>query len=153
MTTLNHSPAEILAQHLYGTGVVTDPVDEGAWPAYVGHLDDSPDDAVCVYDTTGTQDGRDQNTGETFDHPGIQVRVRGFDYVEAYKKAAKLEAELDKVKQSAVTLYDSDGAGTTYNIHAATRTTPAAPLKQPKQEEDHRPQFTVNAKLTITITA
>jgi len=47
------SPADIIRQLLLDMGLVAT---SGSWTAFVSFLPESPDNAICVYDTAGKLD-------------------------------------------------------------------------------------------------
>lgn len=148
MSSKAHSPAEILREALVDVkeGMLPSKYKGGnnSWPIFVGHLPEEPDNAVCIYDTTGVRDGRIQESGENIDHPGFQVRVRGKDHPTAYKKIKEI--------QDAITLFSMTEAVIgiyTYKIHSATRTGTIISLGQ-EVDRKRRAEFTLNGILTIT---
>lgn len=88
-------PALVLSALFITQGLVNDPEDDSKrkdWPCFVGFMpDDStvPNNAVCLYDVPSVQEGREMRSGKNVEHPGIQLRVRGSDYVTA---SAKMDA-------------------------------------------------------------
>lgn len=51
--------------------------DAQGYVVYVGHMPDSPDAAVCVYDTRGARmETRRSRTGEVEEHPRVEILVR-----------------------------------------------------------------------------
>lgn len=144
---MSHTPADVLAEALAQAGTVVRPdaVPAGqtpTWPVYVGHLPDSPDNAVAVYDTSGTPDGRIMKTGETIRHPGFQVRTRARTHQEAYQKLLQIAEAIDAIRRLVVAL---DGTG--YTIAAATRTGDLLPLGQ-EPDSKKRDGFTLNGTIT-----
>jgi hypothetical protein len=114
-----------------------------AWAVYVGFMPDTPDDAICVYDTAGKLDGRMMRTGQQIEHEGIQVRVRGLLYPTTIAKAYGIALAFDEQKRSAVT---ADAAN--YLIQNISRS--GAVLNLGVEDTDrHRYHFTINATLTI----
>lgn len=48
------------------------------YKVFTNHMPDSPDRAVCVYDQpTGRVEPRSMVSGESWDHPTVQIVVRG----------------------------------------------------------------------------
>lgn len=88
-----HSPADVLRYLLVQMGHGDYPSLTGqnvTWPTFVSVEPSKPDNVVTVYNTTGTNDGRIQFTGEQSRHYGIQVRVRSATYGVGYAKAKRL---------------------------------------------------------------
>lgn len=77
------------------------------WACYQGHMPDAPDNAVAVYDTMGNRDGR-LMTGRTILHPGIQVKVRGSDYLTAFRKLEAMRIGLQRIKRHVVVMDNGD---------------------------------------------
>jgi hypothetical protein len=141
-----HTAAEVLRQSLVAAGVGVTPADNTEWSVYVGFMPDGPkvhNNVIAVYDTAGTVDGRLHTSGETIDHPGFQVRVRGTTHPVAYNKVKEVLDHLDSILREGVVL------GTdSYTIQAAHRRgTPLA--LGPEQDKHRRHQFTVNGVMTI----
>jgi hypothetical protein len=95
---LTHSPADVLRWALVQMGAGADPTELplGGWPVYCAGEPDAPDHCLTVYDTTPQADGRAMPTGETFQHYGIQVRVRSSTHAEGWAKADLLRRTLDE---------------------------------------------------------
>lgn len=141
---MKHSPAEILRAYLVASGNAQLPTTAGAtWPISVGSLPDAPDQHLCIYDTAGKLDGRIQETGETQQKPGFQIRARAGTFQKAYQKLELLLSVCDTVNQQAVALETKN-----YLIHSVTLTSPILHLGQ--EEGKTRTSFTLNGLLTIT---
>lgn len=130
------SPAEILMQYLVDEEIVTDPEEELDWPCFVNVLPDSPDNAVCAYDTEAMPDGRLQNTGETIEHPGVMFRVRSSTFPVAFEKAKELAGEFDVIDKDVVD---------DFIILSVTR----GPVVRVGQDETRRESLTINVLTTI----
>lgn len=141
MTTLQHSPAHILAAYLRGLEPQTTP--PTAWSIFVSHLPDQPANAVCVYDTEGRIDGRLQSTGDVCEHPGAQVLVRSTAFTPGWRKAVALKAILESVLRTAVTLDD----GARYTLHAIQRRSGVLPIGQ--DPDTRLEMFTINVLLAL----
>lgn len=143
-----HSPADVLRAALCQGGPGTLPSNGGLWPCYVGHMPDDPDNILCVYDTSGQQDGRVMRTGETVIHPGWQIRVRGEDARVAWTKVRVVQRFLDTIRQLGIML---DGAG--YRIEAVTQTGSPLPweggVEAQKKSAARRDNITINGTMTI----
>lgn len=139
----DNTAAELLRQSLVTATIGTLPSADAAWPIFVNHMPDTPDNAICVYDTAGTTDGRNQRTGATIDHPGFQVKVRSKDHPTGYPKIKAIAAHLDSIKREQVAVSGDD-----YTIHAATRRGTILPLGQ-EPDKKRRDAFTVNGITTV----
>lgn len=137
-------PAEALAAYLVSQGIGSEVGSGQPWPIYVGHMPDTPDEALCVYDTVGIQHGRIQETGETQEHHGVQIRVRAMSYPVGRNKAVGIAQTLDAILRNTVVV-GSD----TYFIQSATRTGGIPYLGLEK--DGVRRLFTVNALLSLRI--
>jgi len=149
MTATQHSPAHILHQAFIDDAVGVDPSTDADWQAFINALPDDDSfrhNALCVRDTTGILDGRIQGTGETVEHPGIQIRIRGVDFETARAKAASIATVVDGWIRKAVTV-----GGTNYTIQAFTRTGAILALGNEEQDRHRRSHFTVNGIVTILI--
>jgi hypothetical protein len=90
---MNHSPAQLIQRVLIAHGLGADPP-AGPWPVYAAHEPDGPDDAVTVFDTAGTGDGRSMLDGTPWFHYGFQVRVRAVDHLSGWRKADAIRTAL-----------------------------------------------------------
>lgn len=136
------SPADIIYQLLVNLELGSV---EGEWPISVGLLPDTPDEAICVYDTAGRPDGRLMSTGERIDHPGIQIRVKGKDYPTVYQKIKTIATTLDR--QAAVSIAFSEEEA--YIIDNVSRTGDILPVGIEEVDGRRCHHFTLNATLTL----
>lgn len=140
---MNHSPADIVAQYLHNEEVVVLPPTEGDWQCYVNRAADlGENNTVAITDTQGLKDGRQMRSGETYFHPGIQVRVRAGTESEGWQKMEAIKAKFDAANQESVTIGDN-----TYTIHSITLKSNIIPLGQDKGTQ--RRSFTLNAILAV----
>jgi hypothetical protein len=115
------------------------------WPIYTGFLPDDKDQAICIYGTAGSPDGRIMRTGERIEHPGIQIRIRSLKYVPTSLKADQIAATIDSIAGDEVTMEP----GTVYSIANISRS--GTPLNLGPEEatgSKRRFNFTVNATVT-----
>jgi hypothetical protein len=64
---------------LEGQGLVND--GSGGWTAFKSYLPDSPDRAVAIFETPGEPaEVVKPGTGQAYDFPGFQVRIRGAEW-------------------------------------------------------------------------
>lgn len=85
-TALSHRPADVVRWLLIALGQGSDPtqlsskgVPSGLWPIYVNAEPNAPDNCITLYDTDQVDFGRSMIDGESFQHYGIQLRVRSSD--------------------------------------------------------------------------
>jgi Bacteriophage minor capsid protein len=134
------SPANIIRQML-----VDQESDFTEAAAFVGFFPDDPDFAFCVYDTAGIKDGRLMATGEQITHPGIQVMVRGMDYMETRNRAHDIALLLDGQKKTVVVV----NPGGSYIVHNVSRTGDILSLGMESEGSRRRFFFAINALTTI----
>jgi hypothetical protein len=146
---MSHSPAQILNRYLIAAGALklpTDPLAATDWPGQYGALPDAPDNAIAIYNTGGTHDGRIMRGGRVIEHPGVNIRVRaggaGADAT-AYAKARSIANLLDAIQNAPVAI-----DGVNYTINAVSRPTPIIAMGQ--EEGGRRISYSINALLTVT---
>lgn len=66
----------------------------GTWPVFKANTPDTPDEVITVLETTGTQDGRDMNSGAYFERKGLQILVRSNTYVVGEIKSRAIVKDL-----------------------------------------------------------
>lgn len=91
------SPAELVAQYMIDSEKVgdADKDPQPAWPVYVGHMPETPDNCVMISNSSGMQDGRHMEDGERVSHPGVSFRIRCSDYGVGFSKAEELALTAD----------------------------------------------------------
>lgn len=136
------SPADILFQLLEKELLFT------GYQATVGYFPDAADNALCINDTEGFQDGRIMQTGERIDHPGVQILVRGKDYVPTFTKINSIALFLDRQRNVSIVM-ESDEA---YILNNVRRTGTVSYLGVETQGTKRRHVFTVNQVVTLTKT-
>ena len=136
------SPADILYQALLDLGLIES---SGRWTGYVSFLPNTPDDAVCVYDTAGRIDARLMLTGEQIVHPGVQVRVRGLSYSAVWEKANEIALAMDGLGRIDVALSSSEA----YTLINVSRTGDIVPVGIEEENGRRRHHFTINAVITL----
>lgn len=139
---MEHSPAHIVLRHLQAGGMADSSAGSGAWPITYGVMPDTPDNALCVYNTDGRMDGRLMRSGTVIEHPGIQIKVRAQKDAAAHGKARVIADFLDATFQAPVAI-----DGKNYTIQAYHRTTPVLALGQ--DESQRRVLYTINATITV----
>lgn len=143
MAEFEQSPADVLVEYLVtATSVVTLPTLRLDWPVFVGSLPNDPDNAVSVRDGGGSMDGRSHKTGDVFEHPGIQITVRGKEQQVSWSKANELAGALKLIRGQSVVFN-----GNTYRLLNAMKTTPVLYLGE--EETKRRVSFGLNYNLTI----
>ena len=143
---LQASPASVMAYYIINElEKMTDPSDEDDWLLYTSHLPDNKDvetEAGAIYDTAGTSDIRSM-TGENYEHPGIQIRIRSRNYETGYVKIEDIANALD-----AVVWDDVEIGALEYRIYNVSRTSPIVSLGV-ESGTARRFHFTINFLLTI----
>ena len=148
-TAISNPAAQIFQIWLIAEALGVDPdTDDNTndWPIFIGILPDSndvKDNAIAVHDSTPIKDGRIQATGETILHHGIQVMVRGSDYLTAHAKIVAIRNVFDTLKNVAVT-----AGGTNYTIKQISHLG-IIPLGT-EEEIRRRVRFTLNGISTIS---
>jgi len=146
---MSDAPSKIIRQFLIDQDIIHDITasGEGVWKSFMAYFPELPDDAVCLYDTSGRFDGRMMRGGEKIEHPGLMVMVRGVSYERAWSKAKAIEAAFDSAHRVRVAIPD----GVDYVVQNISRTAPLMSLgvetDGPKGRQ--RYLFTVNAVLTV----
>ena len=144
---LQASPASIMAAYIIENeiGSMTDPSDASDWPLYISHMPDGSNvktNCGAIYDTTGVNDLRSM-TGESYPHPGIQLRIRSNNYETGYTKIEDIANALDEVLQGSVDIGDLE-----YEIQNVSRTSPIVSLGiEPGTRR--RFSFTINFLCTL----
>lgn len=136
------SPAEALACLLIKNNYGMKP-SVGAsvnWPVFISSLPEKGNEAICVYDTGGTSDGR-LMSGETIIHPGVQIRIRSSRYAAGWDKGEAIGRFLDTIFRQAVV----DLQNVTWVVVGVHRRPLLALGREP---EGTRQNFTLNATLT-----
>lgn len=135
------SPADILCSLLEAEGIS----ESGDWSLFVAFMPDTPDQAICIYDTEGRKDGRLMGSGEMIGHSGIQVLVRCLDYQTGWRKAQAIAVLFDGVRKDSVDM-DSEGV---YIIDNVSRTAPVESIGLEEINNRRRQQFVINAFVTV----
>lgn len=145
---LDHSPADIVAQLLQDGGLGSDPANGGDWPITVGSEPDGPDDHITIYDTAGTNSGRENITGRRTEQHGIQVRIRSNSHSPGYQKAQALATYVDQSVDKATAHLDSSS----YLVTTITRTGNVFSLGR-ESPESKRLIWVFNALVTVSKTS
>ena len=141
---LTHDPADIIRYLLISKSLGTLPTANGYWPVYTAVEQESPDNMITTYNTTGKVQGRLQKTGAYVEKPGIQVRVRAATHQLGYAKGKTIESTLDTdVYQDTVTI-----GGSVYEVHAVSR---SANLIFAGRDSSSSKRFIFTLNLTATI--
>jgi hypothetical protein len=118
----------------------------GTWPVFVSFLPAEPDNAICIYDTTGRLGGRLMENGLQIEHSGIQIRVRGDVYPDTWNKANAIAIALDQQIRRSIAISGENS----YILHNASRTGSIIPLGLDPEDQRRRFHFTINTLLTIS---
>jgi hypothetical protein len=132
-------PSQILRQLLVVAGVL-DPA-----KTFLVHVPDVPDDAVGIFDTAGTKDGRLMSNGQTIIHHGVQILLRGRNYPALWDLAVQVAGVCDSVARMMVVV-DSRN----YLVHNISRTGDILNLGLDSQGERRRYLLSINAVMTVT---
>lgn len=135
--------AALVATGRPGGQVATPPSAAAAWPCYIAHLPNKPDQAMCCYDTQGTTDGRLMGNGHYIRHPGWQVRLRAYSYAGVVARAKLVQARLEAILREQV-----DVDGVTYTITNVTQRSDILPMGQ-EPEGQRRDEVTLNGTITF----
>jgi len=142
---MTHGPCDIVGQLMIDQLVVTDPTDDAVWPLGVSEELSSPDEAVCIFDSEGRQQGFDQTQGEMQEQEGLVVRVRAKDYRRGYLKAKALATLFDTtISNNLVTLESS-----TYLVHSVNRTSGVIHMGK-ETGASKRHLFSINFTVAVT---
>lgn len=136
-----HAPSEVIVAYIIKGKYGSHPDNNLEWPAFAGRQPDDPENIITITDTAPSLEGRIQKTGETINHPGIQVFVRSSDYLQGWHKISKLATLFDAVKRTEVRVENRR-----YRIEAATIESGPMTLGQ---DPTKRMLFTLNLILTI----
>jgi acyl-CoA synthetase (AMP-forming)/AMP-acid ligase II len=132
------TPADVIRKLLADAGKLT-----ATFPGFSGGLPlTTADDAVGLYDTGGTTEGRAK--GVLVTHPGLQVRVRSKDRGEGYEKLSSIIDELAAVRNREVVMQPGVEV---WSVAAFTLTSTPAQLGQ--EEKNRRFHFSANGTLTL----
>lgn len=151
---MKNSPADILRYYSASAGVCSLPESNKAWPGYVNYMAGVVDNAILFTDVTGTKDGRYQRTGETVEHPGVQVLSRSTDQNTGWQRIDALAKLFDATGRQAVTVGSSS-----YTILSINRKGNIMPLnteehykaleRQTKEVKINRFIFVLNIIMTL----
>lgn len=142
---LEYSPAEIVQQLLvnHALGVLGSPGSKAEWQVYASNEPDTPDNAVTVYDTSGSDAGRVMVTGELQGMYGVQIRVRSATHRLGYAKANQIwVAVAEEVRLEDVVI-----GAFRYRVAAFSNTGDILTLG--KGPGDKRSSFTINTFASI----
>lgn len=114
--------------------------------SYVAVLPEAPDETVGFFDTAGRFDGRIMRTGERIEHPGVQIQVRGKNYLETYQRAKDLSLLLDGVIRQTVYIQSDE----VYTLHNVSRSGAIIPVGIEIAGSRRRHLFTINMTVTVT---
>src|SRR6185436_10934890 len=126
---MKHAPADIIRHYMKAIGICTLPEDNLDWPGYVDFLTGKSPNAILFTDTNGRRDGRFMRTGETIEHPGLQVLVRSNDQQVAWQRADLISKIFDATAKQIVTIQNtSDPTAQNYVISSISRRGSIIPL-------------------------
>ena len=137
---MNHPLNQIISKLLIAALIVTDPDSDGDWPVFVSHMpdgDNTPDNAVAIFDTGGNKVTRILNGASIFGL-GNQIMVRATDYATGWAKATAIETYMSSINRTTITI-----EGTVYLVQVSDQQSPILPLGR-EPEGKHRDLFTLN---------
>jgi len=141
---LRHSPSDIIRHLLVNIGVGSLPSDNLEWPIYDSLENDSPDNAITIYCSSGVPMGRQQTNGVIPQQYGVQFRIRANSTVFGYRKASEIEATIDTVVLNNTVTVDSE----TYVVKCINRKGTVISLGA-ESPQTKRTIYTLNALATL----
>ena len=152
--SLTHSPADVLRYALINAGGGSLPSSGSSWPIGCWQENETPDNVITLYDTSGNLDGRFQTDGEMQEHPGIQIRVRSANPLDGNTKIRQLMEIVDKgIRLTTVMIENPIGtAVSTYVIYAVTRIGTVLSIGK-DTPQTKRSLFTVNMIISLRQTS
>lgn len=148
-----HSPADVMRKLLINAGYMSDPIvvtpTPTSWPGYKDAEPDKPDNVVTTYDTEPQLDAHGQVTGQSFQHWGVQVRVRGTTHAVGFGKADAIRVVLNEGQVDSTVSFSStsDGGAATYLVHSSAQNTVRRMGMDSPTTKRHL--FTINCLATI----
>jgi hypothetical protein len=140
---IKHSAAHVLAKVLVQIGAATDPADSEAWSVFVAAEPNAPDNAITVYDTQGTDQGRRMIDGSLSGMSGVQVRVRSANHSTGWLKAQKLQDMMAlEVLNQTVTIDQ-----TNYRLNSVDKIGDVLAIGKGPTGSTHK--FTINALVSL----
>lgn len=139
---LDHSPADIVRWLLVDLSIGTDPDAEGLWPIFCDGEGDTPDNAITVYNTSGSVQGEVQSSGEVQEHYGLQFRLRGTKSTVAWSKMNEVMLAVDQQVNNNVITVD----GSQYYVECIARTGTVFALGK---VDGKRYVYTLNATVSL----
>jgi hypothetical protein len=142
--TLDYSPAKVVRQALIDMGLGTAQSANGSWPVFYAGEPDGPDSAITVYDTIGTDTGRENIQGERAEHNGIQIRIRSAAHDAGWQKTNEIGIALDQqLYRRTVTI-----GAKTFRVHQVSRTS-TLETRGKEAPTTKRSLFFINAKVSL----
>lgn len=135
------SPANIIRQFLIEEGIGQSHSKKD-WVVYTASEPDDPDNAITIYNTRGTLDGRIHETGEVVQHYGFQTKIRGKDDETASAKGREIYTAYNQLLRRLITVNS-----VAIRLQAITLKSPLMPMGQ--QVKGRRILYVVNAIVTI----
>lgn len=139
------SPAEMIQQLLIDMLLAADIDVPTDWPVYIGLAPAKPDNLIVCYDTAGEDQGRIMSTGERIVKPGVQIRVRGRAYDEAYRKAKWISLSLASLRNVQVIV----GEDKAYTITSISQPGDILPMGLVTEGDRNNFNFTINILLSL----
>lgn len=108
---MNHTPAEIILQYIRDSSL------DSGWETFYAKMPPEPINQIVVFDSMSQLDGKIMQTGQTVEHPGIQVRVRSLVYKDGWLKA---QAILEYLSEMLREIIICSNPTTTYHVQSFT---------------------------------
>jgi Bacteriophage minor capsid protein len=142
--TVLHHVSRILVQLLVDAAQVTAFDATSGWPAWWEGMNDSPDNAVSLTDTTGISDGVTMPDGAIQEHQGFQLRVRSSLPQDGKLKISQLRQYLSESVANQLVNID----GYQYIVIGVVKLGPVLSLGR-EVPGSNRSAFTVNGLVAI----
>lgn len=145
---MNNAPADVILEMLIGGNQVN--IEDGSekWPGKVGHLPDTPDAVVALFDADPLLVARVLATGKTIRRWGVQIRTRSsrYEYNVGWAKLAALDNWLTS-RHNVTVEYD----GSIYIVNSISCA--SGPMHIGQDEEKRRDAFTANYLCSIRLSS
>ena len=142
--SLTHSVADVIRHLLIDLGHGTLPTTKSSWPVYSDNEPNTPDNAITVYNLTGTSSGRTMIDGELQEHHGIQVRIRSATPTTGFTKSRQIAVGLD----TSSNLVSVSIGSSAYRIQTVSRKGDVISLGK-DTTNSKRNLFTINAVVAL----
>ena len=135
---MNHTPAEMILKYIRDSGLAT------GWATTYAKMPVEPVNIISVFDNMSQLDGKIMRTGQTVEHPGIQVRVRSEPYKDGWLKAQAILESMSQMLRETIVLTNPDQV---YKIQAFTVTGSLMYIGQAEKQQGQN--FTFNGTISF----